>query len=128
MARMRWWHNVKRFLAPAARRGRRPKRRLRWYRPWVDLLEGRLAPTVTLSVSNPAPFPKPDTGQLMGMFVVTRTGDQAAPVLVDYTTQDGTGPNGAHAGTDYVATTGTLLFNPSQVMATIAVPILGSNL
>jgi hypothetical protein len=83
---------------------------------------------VTLSISNPVPFPKPDGGQLMGMFVVTRSGDPSVPVLVDYATQDGGGANGAHTGIDYVATTGILLFNPYQITATIAVPIIGNNL
>jgi chitinase len=62
------------------------------------------------------------------MFVVTRSGDLAPQVLVDYTTQDGTGPNGAHAGIDYVANTGTLVFAPYQVTATISAQILGNNI
>ncbi len=103
-------------------------RRLKVYRRWLETLEDRLAPTVTLSISNPMPFPKPDTGQLMGMFVVTRAGDLGPVVLVDYHTQDGSGANGAHAGTDYVATSGTLDFASGQTMATIAVPILGNNI
>ena len=97
-------------------------------RPWLEVLEGRLAPTVSLSVSDPAPFPKPDTGQLMGIFVVTRSGDRAPEVLVDYQTQDGVGATGAHAGTDYVATSGTLDFAPNQTAATVTVPIVGNNI
>ena len=107
---------VKPFRTRSARRDRPP----RPCRPWLDVLERRLAPTVTLSVSDPAPFPKPDTGQLMGMFVVTRSGDAAPAVQLDFATQDGTGPNGAHAGTDYVATAGALGFAPNQTTATIA--------
>src|SRR5579883_3490406 len=130
MVRAAWWQTMRQLLNPAARRGsgRRRDRRQRPYRPWPETLEGRLAPTVTLSISNPAPFPKPDTGQLMGMFVVTRTGDLAPAVQVNYQTQDGTGPNGAHAGVDYVATTGTLMFAANQTMATITVPIIGNNI
>jgi hypothetical protein len=64
----------------------------------------------------------------MGMFVVTRSGDVAPEVLVDYATQDGTGASGAHAGIDYVATAGTLLFTPNQVTATMVVPIIGNNI
>jgi hypothetical protein len=82
---------------------------------------------ITLSISNPAPFPKPDSGQILGMFVVTRSGDLGPAVQVDYATQDGTGANGAHAGTDYVATSGTLNFAANQTTATIAVPIIGNN-
>jgi hypothetical protein len=81
-----------------------------------------------LSISNPAPFPKPDTGQVLGMFVVTRSGELPPPVQVDYATQDGTGPNGAHAGIDYTATSGTLSFAPNQTTATIPVPVLGNNI
>ena len=98
------------------------------FKPWLETLEGRLPPTVTLSVSNPVPFPKPDSGRLAGLFAVTRTGEEAASLLVAYTTQDGTGPQGAHAGTDYVATSGTLIFAPYQLTATITVPILGNNI
>jgi hypothetical protein len=97
-------------------------------RPWLEVLEPRTTPDITLSISNPAPFPKPDTGQLMGMFVVTRSGDLAPTVQVDYATQDGTGTNGAHAGIDYVTTSGTLNFGANQTMATISVPIIGNNI
>jgi hypothetical protein len=74
------------------------------------------------------PFPKPDTGQLMGMFVVTRSGDLTPTVQVNYQTQDGTGANGAHAGVDYVATSGMLTLAANQTMATISVPIIGNNI
>ncbi len=131
MARGQWRQSVRQFLDATARRGRRsgqrPDRRPRFHRPWFEILEGRLAPTVTLSIGDPVPFPKPDTGQYQGMFVVTRSGDLAPAVQVDYHTQDGTGSNGAHAGTDYVATTGTLYFASNQTMATIAIPIIGNN-
>ena len=108
--------------------GRRLARCPQWSRPRLESLEGRLAPTVTLSVSDPAPFPKPDSGQILGMFVATRAGDPGPAVQVDYRTQDGSGANGAHAGVDYVATSGTLYFAPNQMTATIAVPILGNNI
>ncbi len=128
MVRAAWWQAVRQFLNPAARRGGGRRRdRQRPYRPWPETLEGRLAPTVTLSISNPTPFPKPDTGQLMGMFVVTRSGDLTPTVQVNYQTQDGTGANGAHAGVDYTATSGALMFAANQTMATITVPILGNN-
>jgi hypothetical protein len=73
-------------------------------------------------------FPKPDTGQLMGMFLVTRYGDLAPTVQVNYQTQDGSGANAAHAGTDYTASMGTLTFASGQTTATIMVPILGNNI
>jgi hypothetical protein len=131
MARARWWQALRQSLDPAARPGRRgggrPGRRPRRARLWLEALEGRLPPTVNLAVSDPAPFPKPDSGQLLGLFVVTRSGDLGPAVQVDYATRDGVGANGAHAGTDYVATSGTRSFAPNQTTATIAVPVLGNN-
>jgi hypothetical protein len=94
----------------------------------LELLEERLTPDITLSISDPAPFPKPDSGQYVGMFVVTRSGDLAPVVQVDYATHDGTGPNGAYAGIDNTATSGTLTFASNQTTATISVPILGNNI
>jgi hypothetical protein len=93
------------------------RRRGRWL--FVEALERRLAPAITFSVANPMPFPEGASGTMM--FVVTRSGDTAPAVQVDYTTQDGT----AHASTDYVATSGTLSYGPGETMKTIAVPILG---
>src|SRR5262245_42174233 len=98
---------------------RRPRRR---YRPRLDALEERLPPTVTLSISNPAPFPELDSGTANMIFTVTRAGDLASAVQVDYTTQDGT----ARAGIDYQARAGTLLFSANQTTATIAVPVIGN--
>jgi hypothetical protein len=124
-----WWQAVRQLLKPASRRGAgRARDRRRPYRPWPEALEARLAPAVTLTISNPMPFPKPDTGQLTGMFVVMRSGDPAPTVQVNYQTQDGSGPNGAHAGVDYVATSGTLMFAANQTTATITVPIIGNNI
>jgi hypothetical protein len=94
----------------------------------LEYLEARLPPTVNLSISNPALFAKPDSGQMLGMFVVTRSGDLTPAVQVDYATQDGMGANGAHAGTDYTATSGTLSFASNQTTATVSVPILGNNI
>jgi hypothetical protein len=123
-----WRQSMGHFLDTLVRRGRRLVWRPWPSRPWLEILEARLAPTVMLSISNPTPFPKPDTGQVMGMFVVTRSGDLAPAVQVDYQTQDGTGANGAHAGTDYTATSSTLNFAANQTTATIMVPILGNNI
>jgi hypothetical protein len=129
MALARWLEVVRR-LSPVARRrsGRRLEGRPPPSGPRLEALEERLAPAVTLSVSSPAPFSKPDSGQVLGVFLVTRSGDPAPAVQVDYATQDGAGTNGAHAGTDYAATSGTLQFAPNQTTAAIAVPILGNNI
>jgi hypothetical protein len=80
------------------------------------------APAITLSVSNPLPFPEGASGTMM--FVVARSGDTAPAVQVNFATQDGT----AHAGTDYVATAGTLSFGPGETMKTIPVPIIANTM
>jgi hypothetical protein len=97
-------------------------------RPAVEALEDRLAPAVTLSISNPLPFPEGDSGTSNMVFVVTRSGDLSPAVQVNYTTQDGTEPNGARAGIDYVASRGTLTLASNQTTATIAVPVIGNTL
>jgi hypothetical protein len=130
MTRIFWLKVGKQFMGPGLR-GRskeQPRRARQKDRLNLEILERRLAPTVTLSVSDPMPFPKPDTGQILGMFVVTRSGDLGPAVQVNYATQDGTGSNGARAGIDYTATSGTLYFASSQTTATIAVPVLGNTI
>ena len=51
---------------------------------------------------------------------VLRTGDESAPVSVDYATSNGS----AIAGSDYTATSGTLNFAPGELTKTISIPIL----
>src|SRR5262249_30579530 len=97
-------------------------------RPTVEALEDRLAPAVTLSISDPLPLPEGDSGTNNMVFVVTRSGDLGPAGQVNYGTQDGTGPTGARAGTDYVATSGTLTFAANQPTATIDVPVIGNTL
>lgn len=47
-------------------------------------------------------------------FSVALAAPQATPVSVVYSTQDGSGAQAAHAGVDYVATSGTLTFAPGE--------------
>lgn len=54
-------------------------------------------------------------------FSVALMGMPTGPVTVDYSTADGT----ATAGSDYTAVSGTLEFQPWEMMKTIEVPILG---
>jgi hypothetical protein len=113
-----------RSTARRSRQSRRADRNQRTYAPSLEQLERRLAPAITLSISNPAPFAEGDSGTTLGMFVVARSGDLAPAVQVDYATQDGT----AHAGVDYLATSGTLSFASNQTTATIAVPIIANTI
>jgi hypothetical protein len=75
----------------------------------------------------PAPLPElrvadataaePGTAGGTEAFVVTLSTAAANTVTVAYTTQDGT----AHAGTDYVATSGTLSFAPGETSKIVSV-------
>jgi hypothetical protein len=83
-------------------------------------MESRLVPTVTLSLAPQASVVEGDTGTTSIQFVVNRDGDLSYGAMVQYATADGT----AVAGKDYVATSGTLYFNPNQISATISVPVI----
>ena len=61
-----------------------------------------------------------DSGQVEAVFTVTKSGPSVATTL-DYTTQDGT----ALAGSDYVATSGTLPIPADALQASIAVKVNG---
>src|SRR5262245_43942370 len=119
---LRLWREIR--ILRRRKKGRQPDARRREYRPRLEGLELRLAPAISLAISQPAPFPEGDSGTSLGMFVVTRSGDLVPSVSVDFATQDGT----AKAGTDYTAMSGTLTFAPNQTTATIGVPIIGNTL
>ncbi|MEP6849461.1 MAG: Calx-beta domain-containing protein [Acidobacteriota bacterium] len=55
---------------------------------------------------------------------VRRLGGTAGTVSIDYATANGT----ATAGQDYIAASGTLIFNDGQTIATFSVPILQDNI
>ncbi len=118
---LRW---LRRYWQPArgTRRPSRPRHpRRASCRPRLEALEDRLPPTVTFSLGPPVPTP-PGTM----LFTVTRSGDLWPTVQVNYATVDGSGPSAAHAGTDYTATSGTLLFPPGQTTQTVNVPVVNS--
>jgi hypothetical protein len=113
---------LNRAAARSAVKGQKSARRGpgRWL--YLEALEKRLAPAITFSVANPLPFPAGASGGMM--FVVTRSGDTAPAVQVNYATQDGTG----HAGIDYTATSGTLSFGPGETMKAVDVPVLSNTM
>ncbi|MFM9962824.1 MAG: beta strand repeat-containing protein [Planctomycetaceae bacterium] len=62
-----------------------------------------------------------DGGTVVATFVVNLFEPNGQPVIVGFATQDGT----ATAGSDYVATSGTLTFLPGETQKTITVSVLG---
>ena len=56
-------------------------------------------------------------------FAVTLARASGSTVSVDYATGDGT----ASAGSDYTATSGTLIFAPGETAKTVAVPVIGDD-
>jgi chitinase len=62
-----------------------------------------------------------DSGQKLATFVVALSKAAAGPVTIGYATQDGT----AVAGSDYLATSGTLAFAAGETSKSVTVSILG---
>lgn len=89
--------------------------------------------TITLLVAVPAVVPpgvlalsdlevtEGDTGTVSASFSVVRTGGAGTTATVSYATQD----DSATAGSDYVATSGTLTFGPSTTSLPISVTVNG---
>jgi len=57
-------------------------------------------------------------------FTVTLSGSSTLPIAVDFSTENGI----AITGQDYLATSGTLTFEPGETVKTIQVPIVGDTL
>jgi peptide/nickel transport system substrate-binding protein len=62
---------------------------------------------------------EPTSGTVTATFTVRLSSEMDGQVTIDYSTQDGT----AHAGEDYVATSGTLSFAPHERAHTISVTV-----
>jgi hypothetical protein len=67
---------------------------------------------------------KPSFGTTLANFKVQLSAPSGQPVMVSYSTADGS----ARAGTDYVAQSGTLTFAPGETSKTISVAVLGNPL
>jgi subtilisin-like proprotein convertase family protein len=84
----------------------------------------------TLSISSSATQTEGDSGQANMGFTVTLSSTTSQTVTVNYSTANGSVNPALGGGTcggtvDYVTTTGTLTFNPSDTTKTIDVPICG---
>ncbi len=87
--------------------------------PWdtCDIIDDDEA---TLDIGDAVVF-EGDTGTAIATFVVSLSTTSSQTVTVDYATADGS----AAAGTDYTATSGTLVFAPGQSTQTVFVNVTG---
>jgi hypothetical protein len=88
------------------------------------ILDDDLA-TVSMTAGNPQVI-EGDAGMKTVVFTVTLSTSTAFTVTVDYTTADGY--NGAVAGSDYEAVSGTLTFAPGETIQLINVNIYGDTI
>lgn len=86
--------------------------------PSYFLLPAGLPPSIT--IGNVSVI-EGDTGSVNAVFTVSLSAPLDQVMTVDFATVDGT----AKAGKDYVATSGTLTFNPGETTKTISVAVLG---
>ena len=96
----------------------------------VCTADGRaLAGPLTVTVPGPAALSVADASVTEGPgavleFAVTLDRARHAAVTVDYATSDGPSPNGAVAGSDYTAASGTLTFAAGETEKTVPVAVL----
>ncbi|MFN7414879.1 MAG: beta strand repeat-containing protein, partial [Dolichospermum sp.] len=91
----------------------------------IGAFEFQPAPNLNLSI-NDVTLTEGNSGTKNATFTVTLSGETFQPVTVNYATANGT----ATAGSDYTATTGTLIFNvnPGETSKQITVSVLGDTL
>jgi hypothetical protein len=77
----------------------------------------------TLSIADVS-IAEGNTGTTQATFTVTLSAAETTHVVVNYATTDGT----ANAGSDYVAASGTVTFNPGEITKTLNVTINGDTL
>ncbi len=92
-----------------------------------DLLDTRSA---SLSINDVQIIPEGNSGSRTVTFTVTLSSGLGVPVTVNFaTSSDGTNTGGtATAGSDYLATSGTLTFAVGQTSRTVSVTVLGDTL
>ncbi|MFZ1401156.1 MAG: Calx-beta domain-containing protein [Candidatus Promineifilaceae bacterium] len=81
--------------------------------------------TAVISLSFGPQVAEGDSGTKTAVFTVTLTHPASFPITVDYATEDGFGDDGADAGSDYEAKSGTLTFNPGTDSLPINITIYG---
>ncbi|MFM6318573.1 MAG: Calx-beta domain-containing protein, partial [Dolichospermum sp.] len=91
----------------------------------IGAFEFQPAPNLSLSI-NDVTLTEGNSGTKNATFTVTLSGETFQTVTVNYATANGT----ATAGSDYTATTGTLIFNvnPGETSKQITVSVLGDSL
>jgi peptide/nickel transport system substrate-binding protein len=82
----------------------------------IDLVQLCVRPAITTDDTS---ILEPALGTTTVPVTVSLSSEMDNPVSVDYSTQDGT----AHAGEDYVATSGTVMFAPHERVKTVSVTI-----
>ncbi|MCI0634805.1 MAG: DUF1566 domain-containing protein, partial [Actinobacteria bacterium] len=91
---------------------------------YVRLVRDALPPVASLPgvrIGRPTPLPENDAGTASIVFHVVLDRAAASEVTVHYRTVD----DDAHAGEDYLATSGTLVIPVGSRVAQVAVPVLG---
>jgi Calx-beta domain-containing protein/VCBS repeat protein len=81
-------------------------------------------PPPAFAISDAPTIVEGNSGTVNAVFTVSIVGAHSGNVSVNYATAD----NGATAGADYTATSGTLTFGPSDSTMTITVPVKGDTL
>jgi len=87
----------------------------------ATIIDNDLPPEISI---NEVIVTETDEGTTNAVFTVTLGNPSSQSVTVDYSTKDGT----AIAGTDYVATNGTLTFAPGETSKTVSVSVIGDSL
>ncbi len=88
----------------------------RWGTWW-----GRIAPSGSFLTATNVTVTEGDSGSTNIFFSFTMSRPTNVIVSVDYATADGT----AQAGSDYAATSGTLVFAPGETNGSVVIPVLG---